>query len=95
MRPVKLNRIFNNNNFQLAAPTSGNVLRFLQGLKPSMERLFPAFEAGSFDDEMLRAVTNWPDGEINELLRDLAKSGFMSDPQRFVVYKGIIALRDT
>jgi len=53
-----------------------------------MERLFPTFEAQSFDDEMLRAVTNWPDEKIDEFLRDLTKSGFMKDTHRLIVLHG-------
>ena len=59
-----------------------------------MERLFPKFEAESFDDEMLEAVISWPDEDIDELLKDLTAAGVMSTVQRFVVKKGLVALRE-
>jgi hypothetical protein len=58
-----------------------------------MEHLFPKFEAESFDDEMLYTVTSWPNEVIDELLKDLTQAGVMSTVQRFVVKKGIVALR--
>jgi hypothetical protein len=60
-----------------------------------MERLYSKFEAESFDDEMLNTVTSWTDADIDELLLDLTRAGVMSTVQRFVVKRGIVALRAT
>lgn len=60
-----------------------------------MERLFPKFEAESFDDEMLHTVASWPEEDVDEFLKDLTQAGVMTTVQRFVVKKGIVALRGT
>jgi hypothetical protein len=77
----------------IQAPTSYAVLQFLRDLKPSMESLVPKFEAEGFDDEMLRTVTSWPNGDVDELLQALTDAKVMSTIQRVIVKKGIIALR--
>ena len=69
------------------------MLQFLQSLEPSMELLFPKFEAECFDDKMLQTVISWPDEDIDELLKDLTATGVMSTVQRFVVKKGLVVIR--
>lgn len=58
-----------------------------------MERLFPKFQAESFDDEMLQTVASWEDSEINDLLGDLTQAGVLGIAQRFIVKKGLARLR--
>jgi hypothetical protein len=58
-----------------------------------MERLFPRFQAESFDDEMLQSVTSWPDDEINELLGEWTKAGVLGIAQRFIFKRGLVRLR--
>lgn len=58
-----------------------------------MERLFPKFQAESFDDEMLQSITSWPDEDVNELLGEWTKAGVVGIAQRFIVKKGLLRLR--
>jgi len=60
-----------------------------------MERLFPKFQAESFDDEMLETVTFWADDEINDLLGEMTKAGVLGIAQRFIVKKGLARRRAT
>ncbi|KIM71340.1 hypothetical protein PILCRDRAFT_830406 [Piloderma croceum F 1598] len=69
------------------------VLEFLQSLQPNLERLFPKFQAEEFDDDMLHAITSWSNEEVNELLKEWVKVGFLGVAQQFIIKKGLIRLR--
>lgn len=81
------------NGFQPSTMTHEAVLKFLQGLEPNMERLYPKFEEAKFDDVMLHTISTWSDEEINEYLGDLVKLGLLGIAQRFIVKKGLIRMR--
>lgn len=84
---------------QTARPADayGEVLCFLRGLKPNLERFLPSFQEAGFDDDMLRSVSKWSDEEVDELLGEMTrfKENKLGIAQRFVVKRGIIEIRKT
>jgi len=81
------------NIIQVPDSKDAAVLEFLQSLQPNLERLFPKFQAEEFDDDMLHAVASWSNEEVNELLKEWVKVGFLGVAQQFIIKKGLIRLR--